>query len=909
MIFNYIESYLESHKYNRDKERQEYMERMTNHYIDQSKDYAQDLDRMIENYNIKNGRLRREDYVQLCTVTGSGEESLALVDNYNLINNAISVLKGEELKRPFPFAIASNSQRIRNRIEREKTDMLLKYSAKIFNIEMEKAKRMMELESQNLSEEEAQEKMEQLEKEFENRYDGIQDIASIISNYESIANIEEATANKLIKALYKKFDFKKIKNRCFEHLIISGYEFVEIYSNNKYQVPRIAELNPLDVFYSKTNNIEYIEDAQYAGRRSMISPDQAIDKWGEYLDDDKIREIFSYRNTMGYGNDDFVFDGSANNPFKRKRVNDPTRSGYSHTSSRHYRAGIGTFVDPDGANFITVNSNATLPGLHSSTYGVTQMPQIEEIVLYWKSIVEIGKVTYINEYNEVDYTFTTSDFVVPSDAKKVITKPTNTGVPTIEWEWTDHNGNPIKLEWIKVNTVNKSVKLGNTIIVCEPLKDVYRSLKDPYQVKLPINGVAMNNINTYPVSYVDMMKPWQKLFTMMMARFLRTIKLDRGTVLGLNLPLLTSTGYEMEKVMSILDKQNIFLYDSLSAAQDPETAYLAQGTPITNVDISSHNTLQRYMEILQFIQNNLIESAGLNPQRMANSSEGNTATDNTRDMQTSQTITEPVFYLHDCLWESIMRSYMETVFTFLTDSSGMMESILNDEEKVLIDLSLIDIRDNYNLIVTNVGRNRDILEIVQQQVLSLIQNQMITLPQMINMLYTDDIIELKNQAIQYDLDQKEHEKQMQMSEQEHEVRMEQERRKTAEDAQIHENWLKYMDNTTKMYIEKFKAMALASGMDTQKDYNKDGVADYMQIEQIERKLELEERKTALKERELQDRHNAKMKELDIKENNTQESNSVKQTQLSLQQAEMDARTRLEREKLEAAREQRNNTNN
>lgn len=897
MIFNYMESYLDSFSSKGLNYDVKEMEDVALRYMEYSRDYPADIERMIENYNFTNGNIKREDYLFLCSVVGTDEGVLELIDNYNYIQQAINALTGEEFRRPFPFSVYTNSPRIRNRIEREKSNIHTNYSMVIFNTEIERMKRQMEIDMKDIPKEEKEAELARLEEVYNNRYDRIGEISELISKYESTANIEEILANKILKYAYNKFNFRMIRNRCFRHMAISGYQAVEIYTTNRYHPPIIEDINPINLYYHKSPDVTYISDGIYAGRFKSLTPSDAIYKYGKYLNEEKIKLIFSGIGGYGYGNDDYVFDGNKNNIFKRRQVHDPSRK-YSGRGGTIY----GEVTDPSygvpGEGFIGINALKGMPGANGSTYTIQDSHLIEENVLYWKYPMRLGKVTYINDYNEVDFTFVSSDFIIPDEAVKETIKPEYTGVTKTEWSWTDYRDNPIKIEWIVVDTVYTAAKLNDHLVMCEPVVDAYRSLKNPYKVKLNIDGVAMNNLNSFPSSFVDMMKPWNIFIIAMFGRFKKLVKLDKGKVIGLNINMVTGAKMTPEQMMSSADKLGVVFYNPLGNIQDDSTAYLAQGKPIESVDVSNYQTMQQYMQIIEFLESNLLKAAGLNPQRMANSSGNSTASDNNRDMQTSQTITEPIFVLHDSLWVRVMTQYMEQLFTYISDYTNFFESILNDEEKVLIESGLININDNYNLSVGDVGKNKEILDIVQQQVLGLIQNGMVTMPQFINMLYTDDVIEIKRQSQEYEDEKRAREDQQQQSQQEHELKLEEERRKTQEDAQLHDMMITKIDSYVKMYIEKFKAQSLAYSMDGNKDYNKDGVPDYMQMEQINRKLDIEERKNQIKEYEIEANRKNKELEQELKERLGESKVSTNEAQLDLKRQELESKRKSEENKLD-----------
>ena len=844
----------------------EYRKRVLDYYCLIANDFSYDYDRMRENYLLKNSRLPKEQYRYLCGTFGDNENTDMFIDMFNFTGNIIDSLKGEELGRPFPFSVVANSERINNRMEREKRESINNIVDSIFAIEIEKAQRIIELEMSKIPKEELQSKQAVIEEEFRIRFNNLPKIKDVFAKYNSVASIEEITMNKVMKSLYHKYNIKKIKNDCFGDVLLVACEFVECYFDIPGTLPKLKRLNPLYTFYQKSPDVEFIDQADFAGYKERISMTQALETYGDYLDDKDYEELVYQGANFGVLGMDQKFFSKGDNP-------DPWRSQRFGQNGIGYGGGINAMnewanVGMDefgGDEYGNIPGQANdYVGLHTTIQRRNMNRYIDKYVVYWKSTRKLGKLKYINEYGESDYTFVDEDFVIPRDAKKVKTVRDNLTKSLVEYVWLDDRDNTMSLEWITVNEVWKGIRLGRKHVIVEPLVATYKSLLNPFETKLPIFGVVINNSNAMSLSKMDAMKPWQKLYFAMMAKLLKTIHLDRGEWTLFN-TMYIDPAFGLEKTLAIAEDQNLVLYNPALSAKDGLSSLMNSSKVAEKLDMTNHKAGMQYMELLRFIEENIIKSAGMSPQRVAQSMNNSTATDNYRETQSSMNITEPLFYIHDVLWERIMRGYMEMVLTVLSDDSGILRDFLNDEEQTVVDLKYVSLTDNYNLRVGNSGKQVRILEQTQQLVQALIQNDKINLSQFISLMKSEDLSEFQVQLKEVEEVNNRREEEMQKSQQEHEKEMAAQQIKVMEDGQKNELDKAFLNQYMNYRTQYMKSVMDNQSFDAEKDYNKDGLPDYLQMAQMKEKLEIERDNVAVKAADVENKAIIAQKELEIKE--------------------------------------------
>lgn len=875
----------------------EYRKHMMDAFCLIANDFYPDYSRMLENYKLKNGQLKKEDYRYLCGTLGNNEKTDIFIDRYNFTNNIIESMKGEELGRPFPFTVVANSDRINNRTERLKRDAINNLIEKIFAIEVEKATKIIDLEMSKIPKEEMEAQQAKLDKEFQKRFNNLPKIKDVFLKYESIQSIEEITMNKVMKILYNKHNIKRIKNNCFEDLLLSASEFVEVYCDHENELPSLKRLNPLKVFYQKSPDIEWIHQSDFAGYRERISVDQAIEWYGEYMNEDDFNDLINQGANWGITGMDqkFFSDGKNPNPIDSQRFG-KHGSGYG-SSGNFYDDWMNVGMNEYGGDthgFIPNPINSTdYLGLHTTLQRRNMNRYIDKYIVYWKSKRKIGRLTYVNEYGELDSTIVDESFVVPKDAKKTLTRKDNLTKDKIEYSWLDARENKMTIEWMWINEVWRGVRLGRKHIIVEPMVATYRSLLNPFEVKLPIYGIVVNNANAIALSKMDSMKPWQKLYFAMMAKFLKMINQDRGVWTYIN-TMFMDKEIGVADTMAMAEDQGYILFNPMMSAKDGGQAWLAQMKIAEKIDMSNFQAIQQYITLLQFIEENIIKAAGMSAQRVAQTVANSTATDNYRETQSSMNITEPLFYAHDVFWEHVMKGYMEMVLIVLSDNSGILREVLNDEEKSVIDLGFISLVDNYSLRIGNSGKQVRILERMQDLAQALIQNDKVNIGQLIKLMKTDNLTEFQVYIDEIEEQNRQREEAMQKSQQEHEKEMAAEQIKLQEDLQKSELDKEFLKGYMAYSRDQMKAIYDNQSFDAEKDYNRDGIADYLQLEQMQQKIDIDKRKVDLEAARLEMESKVKERELSVKDRDGEIKREKQNIDAELTEAEMRNKEKIER---------------
>jgi len=854
-------------------------------------EFGNDWYRMWQNYRLKNNQIDQDEFREYCDTLGLSEgEGRKFVEPFNKTHTIIDVLKGEEAGMPWNFDIINLSSKTTNEILREKQRELKQYIDFKVSTEIEKQQfkmqTLLQMKAGEMNSPEAEEEMKKFEQELVEKEKQVLNPEQIQKKYANYKSKKEIAMHKLLKALAVNYNLKWIKNQTFEDALIAGIEAVEVVVDEYTGIPSIKQINVLNLFFHKSSDTPFLHDSDYVGYKEELTISDALDKYAEDMDEKDVEKLRQYNSKV------FGYNEKFHSPGGESVSHWDNLKNYEYT----YRHPLSTIPSYGTSNVLS-------EGLYASDrYRYKYEHYCVVYTTYWKSQRRVGKLTYINEYGEMADTIVDENFPLPERATKETYKLHTFSRDKVKYKWESEEGKPYSLEWIWLPEVWKGTRINGEIYVkIEPYENAYQSLMNPYKTKLPIHGFVYNNRNAFSVSIMDRIKPWQKLYYVVMSKWLKLITQDKGVVQLLNVLMMDKQiGYK-ESLQIAID-QGILPYNPLAHSQGLANV-AGQMRPSDRLDLSNSQQLAHYTNILQFIEQQLKLAAGISEQRLAQTGTNTNVTDNQRDVTQSMNITSGVFTAHDMLWQEVLQSLCETAAKTLDGKSGFIRQVLSDEEIALIDLNLISMEDEYVVKVGNNSRAYRILEQAKGFAQALIQNDKAKFSTLLDLLDNDNLSEFKEElrSIEDDIEKREasmQEQQMKMQEQQLEAQKQQGQAEREHRLDI---------ETLKGEYDIKKAQIAAMAWSPDKDVDKDGLPDILELEKLrnktyneERKLELAARKIEIEDRKLMQKEgdarmsaNFKAKENEIKEN---QSNMDRISQERLKMQELRAKAQIEREK-------------
>ena len=821
-----------------------------NAFIGYSQQFTTEYTRMSENYEMRNSQLPNDFFRSLCKELDVTEEvGQRYLSAYNISAIVIDTLLGEELNRPWNFTIVNDNIDEINQLTKEKEIQYKDYLTEMLKIQIEKHKRQFDLNTQlklkEINPKDYREFMKQMEEEFKGREERLNHPTNIDAQFKSRETIKELLMKRLMTALSKKNYFSWLKNQAFEDANIAGTEVIEVIRENPYDFPIIKILDPLNTFYHKTPNSPWIHEGDFAGYRERVTIGKILEIYGDRLNEKDLKELSNASATGLYGTEQTFYG-----PYNASSHYNLERSGMFPSQltidSTIIESGIpGQYIpQPRG-----VNSGLYSKGLFASKRSLWYNNLCEHSVVYWRSQKQLGVLEFVNpNTNLPDRIFVSDDFQLPKDAKKKVVRENVMFESTkVKYVWYDEERGPVLFEWIWVPEIWKGVRINNNIFVdINPVVDGYQSMVNPYKVTLPIHGYVYNNRNSWSISNMDKMKPWLKLYYIMMARLIKSLAKDQGVITVLN-ALMFDEKMGQETVYLIMNP--------LKTTQGVNPSILGNFRSAERIDLSNAQSIQYYTQILEFIENKLKLSIGMSPQRLAQTGKDTNVGDNVRDTQHSINMTEKFFLTHDLLWEQIMQYYMECTLYYLNFGSvkPKLREFLSDSEIALLDTETLTLYDDFKYRITSNSKSSKILNMLEANALALLQNQY-PLSQLISLLKNEDLAEFESELKALE----EQQRAEVQRKQELDAQLQREdieaRKQMEEDRQINALDVAYLKGQLDLQAEEIRGEYMVKSYNLQIDANNNQIPDVLEYnlksDDLRTKAEQKNKELALREEEL-----------------------------------------------------------
>lgn len=311
---------------------------------------------------------------------------------------------------------------------------------------------------------------------------------------------------------------------------------------------------------------------------------------------------------------------------------------------------------------IELNYNKSLIDGKDGQYGYNYGDDIEVCHVEWRSERKIGFFYFLDDNNEMQMEIVDENFPFDKNNPKHI---------SIDWDW--------------VPEIWEGVRIDGTIFTnIGPIKDQYIDPENPYYQPLRYCGIVYNNTNAAQISTMERMRPFQMLFLIVMHKLKKLIARDRGMVIPIDTSRLPGN-MELEEMLYYLDELDIYLYNSLENAQKEGAA---QRAGIDNaINRSSANHILQYVQILNYLDEQIGEVAGVSRPREGQTSPYDAVTNVQQSIIQSSNITEILFEAHTKHWEKVLNRAVDLMvlkanedgMDYYTMNSNMQRSSVSVE--------------------------------------------------------------------------------------------------------------------------------------------------------------------------------------------------------------------------------------
>lgn len=780
------------------------------------------LNDILMNYDLYNGRGSMKKYnsdpVFFWNIGDEGDYmdvSHLNVQHHDIISRAAKAMVGEQRKRPLSPMAIDISRYTTNMRKQKRLELIQQYIQETIIAPMQQQALQMVMQEQGIDDpfSLAPEQQQQIQQMAQERMQAMapKEIEEYMrKDYKSPA---ETQAQKLLDYLMKELKIKETTDEGFKHGLISGTEVYRVYL--EHGRPKLELVNPVGFTWSGAQNVMFIEEGEWAKYEQTIKYTDVFNKWGDILTPKDIKKLDSlfltgtgassqYRSTEIDSKLVSVVSSNPEEEMKAQAVDVRTREGQEYLNDLHRRAS--TQVDP----------RSTIRHVHIVFKSLRKLRNIKRIDFNTGNVRRF----WVDE----NYTF-------------------NPGKGDIEEKvaWVPEVWEVDKIGYTDAIYINKRRVPGQ-----------YRSLNNPYDIKLPYVGIEYNRLmsNSRNTSIMDLGKPWQFKFNVEMARLHEMEATDIGKILISTMGA-KPKNWSWKQFYETIRYGKMAILDITQDGSSPVDAQLFKG-----VDLGNSQGIMEKIQYLEFLKNMIPEAMGYNMSRLGEISPYTAVRNNQQNIMQSSHQTEDIFTTHNIVVENLLNVLINTAREGFKEEPEVLSYILDDMSRaeLEIDWEMLH-RSELGVYIRNSGEDFQNIDLLKQNLQAMLQNGLISFSEFAKVLYAKNGAEILNIAEQAE------QRLERMKQQDAEIQQQ----SAAQQAQMQEQLLRLKTELElmkelavqepKLQVDRERNILQAQQYANQYDINKNNQND--QIEQQREQQEFE-----AKEKEKERKHESKENEKD-----------------------------------------------
>lgn len=583
-------------------------------------------------------------------------------------------------------------------------------------------------------------------------------------------DMREVRANNLLNHYIKEYNLPLLFNNGFMDAAIVGEEIYQI--DIRGGEPVVEKLNPLKVRVFRSGYSNRIEDADVIILEDYWSPGKIIDTYYDVLTKKDIDYIDSMPDSTQGSVDEVDSLGrrdERNGFINAHMIDDSISFGEAEDEKPFYFDPLGLFSDT-ASDLLPFDTNGNIKVLR----------------MYWKSRRKIKKIkSYDPQTGEEVFGFYPESYVL------------NEALGEEE-------------EIYYINEAWEATKIGEDIYVnMRPRVIQYNRLSNPSRCHFGIVGNIYNINDSKPYSLVDMMKPYNYLYDAIHDRLNKLMAKNWGKLVTMDLAKVPK-GWEIDKWMFFARKNNLVVVDSFKegdyGAATGKLALGATNPPVVDAELG--NSIQMYINMLEFLKMSMSEVVGVSKQREGQISNRETVGGVERATLQSSHITEWIFTIHEDVKRRVLECLLETAKIALKGRSLKFSYILSDGSQRISEIDGDQFAEcDYGLIVDTGNGVQDLGQKLEGLAQAALQNQLISFSTAMKLYNSSSLIE-KQRMVERDEKQKQEQAAQEAQQQQQMAQQQLEAQAKLEQAKMEqEDRLNMRDNETKILIENIKQAA------------------------------------------------------------------------------------------------------
>ena len=462
----------------------------------------------------------------------------------------------------------------------------------------------------------------------------------------------------------------------------------------------------------------------------------------------------------------------------------------------------------------------------------------------WKALRKIGFLKYLDETGTLQERMVDESYTLNKDLGDV----------SISWEWVTR--------WYEGYKIGRNIYKGMGEGEGQPT-----DLDDLYDCNLPYYGTIMDSMNSLPTSPVDRLKAYQYYYNIVMYRIELLMASDKGKILMMNIGMIPeSAGIDVEKFLYFAESSKIGF---LNPNEEGNRGDYSIPNAVKEIDMSLASDIQKYINFAEYLERRAGLSVGVPPEAEGQIGPNAAVTNTKQVMMQSSHVLEPIFDLHNHVKKNVLQALIDTAkiaYGLSKDKHKKLSYVLDDMSLKMLDIDT-DLLNNstYGIFVSNSTKAHETKEVITQLAHAAMQSQKIELSDIIKVLRSDGVQEAEELLTASEKKKREEMQQMQTNQIKEQQKLEEQKAKARKEEMA-------FDRETKLLVQQEKNKGILQsqtvetlGFNEDKDYDKDGKLDVLEVAKQGVDVDIKQRKQLLAEKKFE--HDKKMDEKQLKQDN------------------------------------------
>lgn len=404
------------------------------------------------------------------------------------------------------------------------------------------------------------------------------------------------------------------------------------------------------------------------------------------------------------------------------------------------------------------------------------------------------------------------------------------------------------VEAIWIPTKFEGYKIGNDVYCY--LREVpgqHKDINNLYDCKLSYIGNSYDATNSTTTSLVDRMKHFQYLYNIIWYRIeLLTAKDDvKKLLIGSNV-ISSSSELDVFKFMHYLKTMNIGIVNMNEEGNKGMPVNI--NSYVSQIDMSMSNDMHRYIQLAQYIEQMCGEAIGITRQDIAQADQIKVQT----QKPFNSSILDAYFQVHRDIKKRVLQTLIEVMkVAYSTFQPESLSYFLDDVSIAQLnpDYELFD-NNTYGIFVSDSPKVDDKITQIQMLAQASLQAGKIELSDVLTIMNSKNLQEAQ-EILQASEEKKKKEQQDQMEQQQQMMQQQQQFQAQMQKEQM-DFKMQFMikQEELKAQRELQKQAILSTGFNDDKDLDKDGTPDVIEIYKAGKNVDIKEKNLQLKEKAL-----------------------------------------------------------